>query len=130
MRRRIIEALAYPRIMLLANLDGDECSEQLSFNPAGEGCRTCENGTECRWLNINDEFKVLAHAPMSSLYESLQFCIDYVDAQCTRQNHNARRCPCESCRWLRGARQLESDYRHKSRSRRRQISTYTVSRFA
>ena len=130
MRRRIIEALTYPRMVLLADLNTDECPDQLNFNPIGDECRVCDRSTECHWLTSNDEFKVLAQAPMNSLYESLQFCIDYVDAQCAREKHNVRRCPCESCRWVRNARQLESDYRHKSRSHRRQISTYTVSRLA
>ncbi len=121
MRRRIIEALTYPRMMLLGNLDGEECPEQLYFNLAREGCQSCEQGMECHWLTINDEFRVLAQEPMDSLYGSLQFCIDYVDAQCTRASHNVRRCPCESCQWVRSARRLESDYRHKRRSRQRPI---------
>ena len=112
MRRRIIEALTYPRMMLLANLDAEECPQHLFFNAAHEGCQICEQGEECHWLNINDEFSVLAQKSMDSLYESLKFCIDYVFAQCTNASHNVRRCPCDSCHWVRAARQLESDYRH------------------
>jgi len=112
MRRRIIEALTYPRMILLANLDAEECPQQLLFDPVHQRCQICEQGEECHWLNINDEFSVLAQKSMDSLYESLKFCIDYVFAQCTNASHNVRRCPCESCHWVRTARQLESDYRH------------------
>ncbi len=130
MRRRIIEALTYPRMMLLTNLDGEQCPEQLYFNPAHERCQNCEQGVECHWLSVTDEFRVLAQEPMGSLYESLQFCIDFVDAQCTGARHNVRRCPCESCHWVRSARQLESDYRHKRRSDERPILVSIVPRSA
>lgn len=116
MRRRIIEALTYPRMRLLASLDGEECPQDLFFNPVDEACQHCEQGEDCHWLNCNDQFSVLAKKPMEILYESLQFCIDYVDTHCTGENHNVRRCPCDSCNWVRSARQLASDYKYTSRS--------------
>lgn len=116
MRQRIIEALTYPRIMLLANLKLEECPHQLFFDQADKKCRHCEQGQECHWLNINDEFSVLAQKPMDSLYESLQFCIDYVVAQCSEEGHNVKRCACESCQWAIGARRLASEYRNSRRS--------------
>ena len=116
MRRRIIEALTYPRITVLANLNAEECSQHLLFNLAHEECRYCEQSDECHWLNINDEFSVLMRKPMDLLFESLQFCIDYVDSQCTYANHNTRRCACESCHWVRSARRLTSEYRNVRRS--------------
>ncbi len=130
MRRRIIEALTYPRMMLLDNLDGEECPEQLYFNPAREWCQTCEQGIECHWLTSNEEFRVLVREPIESLSKSLQFCIDYVNAQCVDASHNVRRCPCESCRWIKSARRLESEYRHKRRSRRQPILASVASQSA
>ena len=115
MRRRIIEALTYPRILLLANLDGEECAHNLFFNAAHEGCQHCDRSEECRWLNINDEFSVLMQQPMDSLHELLQFCIGYVDAYCTHASHNVRRCACECCYWVRSARRLASDYKYVKR---------------
>ncbi len=115
MRQRIIEMLTYPRIMLLANLDSEECPQHLFFNHAHEACRMCEQGEECHWLNVNDHISVLAKKPLNSLYESLLFCIDYIDAQCRYMSHNARWCACESCDWVRGARRLASDYRQMRR---------------
>ena len=110
MRRRIIEQLTYPRMLLLANLDVGECPQNRYFNPAHNACQRCEQGEECHWLNRNDEFSVLAQLPMKTLFESLSFCIDYVDAQNTRANHNVRRCACESCHWVRKARRLACEY--------------------
>ena len=100
MRRCMIEALTYPRILLLANLDVEECPQNQYFNPAHDICQHCEQGEECRWLNCNDHFSVVA----------LLFCIDYVSAESTRANHNVRRCACESCVWVRKARRLAWEY--------------------
>ena len=111
MRRRIIEELTYPRMILLANLDVEECTQNQFFNPAHDACQRCEQGEECRWLNRNDEFSVLAQLPMETLFESISFCIDYVGAQNTVANHNVRRCACESCTWVRKARRLAWEYR-------------------
>ncbi len=110
MRRRIIEELTYPRMLLLANLDTEECTQNRYFNPAHNACQHCEQGEECRWLNRNDEISVLARMPMDALFESMFFCIDYVGAKNTRANHNVRRCACESCTWVRKARRLACEY--------------------
>jgi hypothetical protein len=110
MRQRIIDALAYPRILVLANLDADECPQNLYFNPAHPTCRHCHQGEECRWLNRNDEFTMLSTKPIEALYESLLFCIDFVNAQSAYANHNTRRCDHESCQWVRQARKLAREY--------------------
>ena len=59
MRRRIIEELTYPRMMLLANLDVEECTQNQYFNPGDNACQRCEQGEECRWLNRNDDTRYL-----------------------------------------------------------------------
>lgn len=115
MRRRILEELTYPRIMMLANLDVEECNQNQYFNPAHEACRRCEQGEECRWLNRNDEFSVLVQMPMEVLLESIFFCIDYVGAQNARANHSVKRCACESCDWVRRARRLAWEYRDSTK---------------
>ena len=116
MKRRIIEVLTYPRIMLLADLDGRECPQRLFFNPANERCQICERGKECQWLNNNDKFSALARKSTASLYELLLFCIGYVDAQCAHINHNVRRCACESCHWVRSARRLELEFKYRQQT--------------
>lgn len=113
MRRQIIETLAYPCTLVVANLDLDECPQNRYFNPVHPSCRTCSQGEECRWLNSNSEFTVLAEKPMEALYDALLFSIDYVDSLCSRADHNVRRCPCESCEWVRAARRLARQYGHR-----------------
>ena len=115
----MIEALTYPRMVLLANLESEACPQNRMFNASHESCQACEQGTDCQWLNINDEFSVLAQKPMDSLYESLEFCIDYMEAACSRSHHNVLRCVCESCDWVRTARRLAMEYRYSMESPRR-----------
>jgi hypothetical protein len=116
MRRLIIEALTYPRILLMSNMDVETCPQNGYFNPAHPSCQHCGQGEECYWLNCNDEFSVLATKPIDMLYESLLFSIDYVDAYCSRADHNVRRCACESCDWVRKARRIVWQYRDMENS--------------
>lgn len=111
MRRQMIEAITYPRMLLMESLDADECPQNLYFNPSHPACQYCEQGEECYWLNHNDEFSILAQKPMEELFGALRFCIDFVDARCNYQDHNVVRCACESCTWVRKARRLAWEYR-------------------
>jgi len=110
MRLQIIEMLDYPRMLLVANMDYEECPQNQYFNSRHQSCQWCPQGEECRWLNLNDEFTLLAQQSTSKLLDSLLFCIDYVDAQSLHANHDVRRCACESCEWVRNARKLVRDY--------------------
>jgi len=122
MRQRIIETLTYPRMVLLSNLHGETCPQNLLFNASHESCQVCDQGEECLWLNSNDEFSVLAHMPMDSLNECLEFCINYVATTGSCSHHNLVRCACESCEWVRTARRLAMEYRHTRQSPRRQMA--------
>ena len=110
MRLRIIETLNYPRMLLVANLDSENCPQNQYFNSKHESCQWCRQGEECRWLNRNDEFSLLAQKSTEKLVESLLFCIDYVDSRCFNANHDVRRCACDSCHWVKNARKLVSEY--------------------
>ena len=116
MRLRILDTLTHSRLLMQANVDGQECPQNRNFNPEHQACQRCEQGEACHWLNCNDEITVASQKRMETLYESLLFCIDYVDAHCTHASHNVRRCACESCRWVRSARRVASDYRYVRRS--------------
>ncbi len=111
MRRKIIEALTYPRMLMISRMDLQNCPMNLYFNAGNEICSSCDQDDECRWLNTNDEFTVLAEEPIEVLFEAFSFSIDYVDAHVTHRGHNFRRCTCESCCWVRDARHLARKYK-------------------
>jgi len=116
MRRKIIEALTYPRMLMMARMDLRDCPMHHYFNAAEEICRLCDQDKECRWLNSNDEFTVLAEQPMEVLFEAFSFSIDYVDAHVSRNGHNSRRCTCDTCLWVKDARHLARQYLGRSMS--------------
>jgi len=122
MRQRIIEALTYPRMLMTSLIDVDECPMHGYFDASVDACQVCDRGTECLWLNRHDEFSVLARKPVKSLFDALTFSMEFVDAYVTRDNHNARRCACETCLWLRETRYLVREYEEHLRKASRKTS--------
>jgi len=114
MRTRFIEALTYPRMLMTAHIDIETCPMHGYFDKTLDACLVCEKGTECLWLNSHDEFSVLARKPIEALFEAFTFSIDYIDAYITRENHNPRRCACDTCDWLREARHLVREYKSQA----------------
>jgi len=114
MRRKIIEALTYPRLAMMARLDLQDCPLNRYFSSRQQICQTCEQAKECHWLNVNDEFSMLAEQPIEVLFEAFSFSIDYIDAQVSRKGHNPRRCTCDNCTWIRDAWHLARQYQGKS----------------
>ena len=113
MRRAIIECLTYPRMMMLAQMDVENCPLHLYFDATHTACRCCEKSQACRWLSSHDEFHQLADQPVQYLYQAVLFCIEYVESKASLIRHNIRRCPCESCVWLRDAKYLARQIRHE-----------------
>ncbi len=111
MRRKIIEGLCYPRQVAKANVSLSTCPHSGFFKVMDSKCRQCSKNYECDWLNSTDEFNDLVVRPMEFLYRALTFGIDYVDAQVVGQEHDADRCECDSCEWIRNARDLIKEYR-------------------
>lgn len=114
MRRKFIEALTYPRMLMTSNMDLSECPMNRYFHSTAGTCNVCDQAVECRWLNRHDEFSVLLDQPMGTLVGALLFSVDFVDAHVSRNNHNSRRCACETCRWLRDARHLIWEYENRA----------------
>ena len=109
-RRKILDALAYPRQVAKANIDLSTCPHSGFFKTLDNRCSACSKTYECDWLNSTDSFSDLAARPMEFLYRALTFGIDYVDAQTNKQNHDAENCQCDSCEWLRNAREVSREY--------------------
>ena len=113
MRQKFIEAMTYPRILMAAHIDANDCPMHRYYNPEHGSCQACEQGIECHWLNQNDEFSALVNQPMEALVATFEFSVDYVDAYLSRENHSLRFCACDSCMWLRDARRLIKSYQNK-----------------
>jgi hypothetical protein len=110
MRRKILNVLAYPRLVAKANVDLSVCPHSGFFKVMDSRCQDCSKSYECDWLNSTDEFNDLERKPMEFLYRALSFGIDYVDAQTAKQDHDVQNCKCDSCEWVRDARGVAREY--------------------
>lgn len=110
MRRRILELLAHPRQVAMANIDLSSCPHGGFFKAMDTTCRQCAKNYECVWLNCTDEFNGLPGKSMEFLYRALTFGIDYVDTRNAPAKHDGESCECESCEWVKDARHVAHEY--------------------
>ena len=110
LRRRILDVLAYPRQIAMANVDLSRCPYSGVFNSADPKCQECSKYYECDWLSSTGEFNDIAEMPMEFLYRALTFGIDYVHAQPKLEDHDSANCECDSCEWARIAHRLSHEY--------------------
>jgi len=110
MRRRILDTLAYPRTVAMANVDLSACPHSGFFKVMDNKCQQCRKHYECDWLNSTDDFNDLAGKSMEFMYRALAFGIDYVDARSAIADHDIDVCECDSCEWVRNARDLAREY--------------------
>lgn len=113
MRRRLIEALTYPRLYVLDNMCLDECPQDGRFEASCEQCRNCGLGQECHWLSCLNQFDDLASKPIHTIHASLLYGINLIGARTEQLQHDAEVCTCESCSWTREARDLSREFSTK-----------------
>ncbi len=106
---KIIQALAYPRALVRANLELENCFHGGNYAAEDGTCQTCDYGPECQWLYSNDEFVALKQKSAEQLVDSLGFALECVNAQVTQWRHNQLTCQCEACAWLRSTQALYDD---------------------
>jgi hypothetical protein len=83
MRRRLIEALTYPRLFVLKDIGLKE--------------------QECLWLTSLNDFSELSNKPIHTLHASLLYAIRLMETHIENLQHDARYCDCEPCNWIRDA---------------------------
>ena len=110
MRRKLIEALTYPRLFILENIDLEDCPQDRLFDTSCDGCRSCDLGQECHWLSCLNNFNDLASKPIHTLHASLLYSINLIETHNEQIQHNSKACTCESCSWTRDARHLTREF--------------------
>ncbi len=107
LREQILDMLAFPRLLVRARIDLENCSHAGNFAPGDPVCANCADRLECGWLYQNDAFSGLGEKHIDDLVEALDFAVDFVDASSFRSGHPPKTdCPCDVCVWLEKARQL------------------------
>jgi hypothetical protein len=113
MRRRLIEALTYPRLFILENMSLDECPQDGRFEASCKQCRDCDLGQECHWMSCLNNFDELATKPIHTIHASLLYSINLIEARNEQLQHDSETCTCESCTWTRDALELSLEFTNK-----------------
>jgi len=107
MNPQIIASLAYPRRLVSGDQELDECRHDGQFSSRHRDCAVCAQGPECRWLYKNGEHAALEGKSLQELEDVLAFAIGFVESWALQRLHNnSASCSCDSCVWLRSAREL------------------------
>lgn len=110
MRRQMIEALSYPRMLVRQIIDGRDCPHDSLFEATSDRCRQCDINSECHWVNCLDEFADFADKPAHTLNASLRYGIKLVETLHSELQHDETLCTCEACTWVRDAQRLVEEF--------------------
>lgn len=110
MRRRLIEALTYPRLFVLESMSLKDCPRNEGFDSSCERCRNCDLGQECHWMSCLNNFDDLASKPIHTIHASLLYSISLIEARNEQLQHDPNVCMCESCSWSRDAQELSQEF--------------------
>jgi hypothetical protein len=106
MRRELIEALTYPRLLILKIIDAQDCEHDSLFEATSARCHQCALGRECHWVSCLNDFKDLRNKPAHTLNASLRYSVRLVESLHSELRHDATTCTCEACSWIRDSQRL------------------------
>jgi len=110
MRRKLLEALTYPRLLVLEEIELNGCPHDNLFDCSSDRCHNCGLRQECHWLSCLDKFTDFASKPTHTMHASLLYSINLIEERSERMQHDPESCRCESCTWARDAQQLSRDF--------------------
>ena len=110
MRRRLIEALTYPRLLVLKIIEDRDCPHDSLFEALDERCFQCELNKECHWVRCLDDFADFDDKPDYTVNASLRYGIRLVESLHDKLQHDETLCTCEPCSWVRDAQRLTEEF--------------------
>lgn len=110
MRRRLIEALTYPRSLVQEIIDERDCPHDSLFQATSERCHQCDMTRECHWANCLYDFSDFADKPDHTINASLRYGVKLVESLHGEGHHDKARDTCEACAWMHDARQLIEEF--------------------
>jgi hypothetical protein len=112
MRRRMIEALTYPRILVERIIEERACPNDGGFEAKSEWCHECEMNSECHWVSCLNKFSDFAEKPAYTINASLRYGIKLVESMHSELQHDETMCACEPCVWVRDTQRLIEEFEH------------------
>jgi len=113
MRRQLIEALTYPRLLILKLIDSQDCPYDSLFDVARIRCQRCDMGQECHWASCLNDFEDLRSKPTRTLNASLRYGVKLVESLHGELRHDATVCTCEACAWIRDSQRLIEEFERR-----------------
>ena len=110
MRRQLIEALAYPRLLVQKIMEEDDCPHDSLFQATSERCHQCDLNSECHWVSCMSDFADLEGKAIHTLNASLRYGIRLVETVHSELRHDETMCRCEACTWIRDAQRLTEEF--------------------
>jgi hypothetical protein len=110
MRREMIEALSYPRLLIEKFIEANDCPYENLFDATSERCHACDLGQPCHWVQCLDEFSDFSETPTYTINASLRYAVRLVESLHSELQHDETRCTCEVCTWVRNTQRLIEEY--------------------
>ena len=88
MRRQLIEALTYPRLLVLKIIEDRDCPHDSLFEALNERCFKCELNKECHWVRCLDDFADFEDKPDYTINASLRYGIRLVETLHNELHHD------------------------------------------
>lgn len=102
----MIEALDYPRALVIERLTATGCCGAEHFDPMRGRCHRCDLRQACHWLSRLDAAGDLAQRPGHVVRPFLVYGRTLVGLLTESLHHDGETCRCEPCAWRRLAREL------------------------
>jgi len=109
-RRKLLEALTYPRLFVLDSIDLEDCPHENLFDSSCDHCHNCDLQQECHWLSCLNNFADFANKPTHTMNASLVYGLNLVEKRIKQTLRHPEPCTCEPCTWIRDARQLTLEF--------------------
>lgn len=110
MRRQLIEALTFPRLLVQKIMEEDDCPHDSLFEATSERCHQCDLNSECHWVSCMSDFADLEDKAIHTLNASLRYGIRLVETVHSELRHDETMCKCEACTWIRDAQRLTEEF--------------------
>lgn len=110
MRKQMIEALSYPRLLVKKIIDSRACPHDSLFEATSERCSQCGISSECHWVTCLDEFADFADKPDHTINASLRYGVKLVESLHSELHHDEAMCTCEACTWVRDALRMIEEF--------------------
>lgn len=112
MRRQIMEALTYPKLLVRQMIEDGNFEHKNLFEATGERCHHCDPNHDCGWEHCLQDFRDFDSETTEGLSDCLREGIRLVESLHRKLRHDETTCTCETCCWIRHAEHLTEECEH------------------